>query len=82
MRAVVGSVLLDGDTTALSIDTIVKHEAYSAQSLANDLALIKLKTAIDLNYFDGFVNSVCLPPRGQKFTQYVTVSGYDVIRII
>ncbi|CAG2114066.1 unnamed protein product, partial [Medioppia subpectinata] len=81
LRAVVGTNQLNdkpgtGKTTAHEISQIIKHEAYSAETLANDLALIKVKPDFNLDNSDGFINSVCLPTEGQKFTQYVTQSGW------
>ncbi len=77
MRAVVGAQLLNKGGIAYRIQEIVKHESYSSKTLTNDLALIRVQTQIDFNNTDGLVNSVCLPPEGQKFTQYVTLSGYE-----
>jgi hypothetical protein len=58
------------------ISEIIKHESYDAMSITNDIALLKVKSNINVNNSDGYVNGVCLPEEGQKFTQYVTLSGY------
>ena len=77
MRAVVGTNLLDKPQFAFEIQEITKHESYSSKNLANDLALIRLKTQLNFDDSNGLINNVCLPPEGQKFTQYVTLSGYE-----
>lgn len=82
MRAYVGTNLLDSVGTAHEVDRAIKHESYSPQTLANDLALIRVKTQFNLDSSDGLVNSVCLPAEGQKFTQYVTISGYSFLHQI
>jgi len=59
----------DGSEQTLGIETILKHENYDANTINNDLALIKTKEKI---IFGEFVQPVCLPT-----TQFNYVDGED-----
>jgi len=66
--------------TALTIkvvpDQIIIHESYDSGNNLNDLALLRLPSAIDLNVY----TPVCLPPQGQKYTgKKVWVYGWGAL---
>jgi hypothetical protein len=44
--------------------------------MTNDIALLRVKNNINIDNSDGYINGICVPEEGQKFTQYVTLSGY------
>lgn len=50
-----------------SVDRIINHPQYNAQSLANDIAIIHLAEPLDLT--DKFVSKICLPnvPEGSLY---------------
>ncbi len=58
------------------ISDIIKHESFNAMSMTNDIALLRVKNNINIDNSDGYINGICVPEEGQKFTQYVTLSGY------
>ncbi|XP_054156822.1 trypsin-1-like [Oppia nitens] len=88
LRALVGTHLLNvkppgttGQAAVYRISKIIKHQDFSADNMANNLALIRLTAAINLDNSDGLINSVCLPNTGDKFTQYVTLSGWGLTTV-
>jgi hypothetical protein len=79
LRAVVGAdVLSESNDYQVNheISEIIKHESFNAMAISNDIALLKVTSDINVDNSNGFVNGICLPEEGQKFTQYVTLSGY------
>lgn len=61
----------------LSVDRIFRHEAYSARTLVNDIALIKLRTPAQ---FNSAVSPICIPNKSStsdpKVGQNVQIAGW------
>lgn len=53
------------------------HEAFSAQNLQNDIALLQVDPPFDLG---GKIQTACLPPPGHEPHGYATVSGWGTLK--
>jgi len=58
------------------ISEIIPHPNFNKTSYENDIALLKLSTPFDTSSSDGYINTVCIPNRGQSFTGIATASGW------
>jgi secreted trypsin-like serine protease len=65
-----------GRTQIRSASRIFVHEQYSTQSLANDIAIIRLCQPVTLN---DYVNVACLPGPDPQESESVTVIGWGSI---
>jgi len=65
-----------GRTQIRSAARIFVHEQYSTQSLANDIAIIRLCQPVTLN---DYVNVACLPGPDPQESESVTVIGWGSI---
>lgn len=55
------------------------HEAFSAQNLQNDIALLQVEPPFDLGQ-GGKITTACLPPPGHEPHGYATVSGWGTLK--
>lgn len=79
LQAVIGDYdISTEDETArelIGLDSVFMHPDYNATTGENDIALVKLKTPVDLNKH----TPVCLPAQGTDFTgEQATVLGWGV----
>ncbi|GFU39751.1 trypsin-1 [Trichonephila clavipes] len=56
------------------------HEAFSTQTLQNDIALLKVEPSFDLDRSDGMLKAACLPPPGYEPHGYAVVSGWGTMK--
>lgn len=49
---------------------------FSEATLANDIALLRLQDRVPLWRLGGYVNTICLPPRGFQPQGFAFVSGW------
>nr|AUI10831.1 putative PQM protease precursor [Viridasius fasciatus] len=65
----------------LKLSKIIIHEKYNESGYANDIAIIKTATPIDIKGSQGYVNGICLPTSGATDpTGEATVIGWGRIR--
>ena len=53
---------------SIKIKKIIIHSKYDTETTNNDIALLKLKTRIDFQKFDGTVAPICLPEIERSYT--------------
>ncbi|KAF8791066.1 Trypsin-1 like protein [Argiope bruennichi] len=56
------------------------HEAFSTQTLQNDIALLKVEPSFDLDRSDGMLKAACLPPPHHEPYGYAVVSGWGTMK--
>ncbi|GFT87399.1 trypsin-1 [Nephila pilipes] len=56
------------------------HEAFSTQTLQNDIALLKVEPSFDLDRSDGMLKAACLPSPGYEPHGYAVVSGWGTMK--
>ncbi|XP_064469829.1 trypsin-1-like [Ornithodoros turicata] len=56
------------------------HPDFSFWSFRNDIALLKLKEPMNISESEGYIGTVCLPPRDYKVAGDVVISGWGTTR--
>nr|AUI10835.1 putative PQM protease precursor [Zoropsis spinimana] len=76
------SLLKNNDPTTKKhkLSKIIIHEKYNEHGYANDIALIKTATPIDIKGSKGYVNGICLPPGATDPSGQATVIGWGRIK--
>ncbi|KAL0134167.1 hypothetical protein PUN28_001181 [Cardiocondyla obscurior] len=65
-------------TQTFEVEKSIKHSGYSTTNYNNDIALLKLKTAIE---FKGFMRPVCLPEQVKTFAgKQGIVTGWGAVK--
>nr|AUI10834.1 putative PQM protease precursor [Anyphaena accentuata] len=66
----------DKNVQRLKISKIILHDQYDEDGFANDIALVKTATPINIKDSGGYVNAICLPAGATNPTGEATVIGW------
>lgn len=79
LKIVIGVHKLNHEDRVISdVESFIPHEKFSMSPVINDIALIKLRTPLDLSSGNG-VAAAKLPSPGQMFTRNAVTSGHGLI---
>ncbi|XP_042146130.1 trypsin-1-like [Ixodes scapularis] len=56
------------------------HSGFGFWTFRNDIALLKLEKPLDIASSEGYIGTICLPPKGHKVEGDVIVSGWGTTR--
>ncbi|CAN7979550.1 unnamed protein product, partial [Ixodes pacificus] len=56
------------------------HSGFGFWTFRNDIALLKLEKPLDIESSEGYIGTICLPPKGHKIEGDVIVSGWGTTR--
>ncbi|KAM7315816.1 putative serine protease [Ixodes scapularis] len=56
------------------------HSGFGFWTFRNDIALLKLEKPLDIESSEGYIGTICLPPKGHKVEGDVIVSGWGTTR--
>ena len=80
LRGIVGTNnLRDGSGTPIRFDRAIIHESYNSYTVRNDIGLLRTTRAISSNR-SAFVNSICLPSKGENSVGSGIITGYGYLR--
>lgn len=80
LRGTIGTNRLRGSNgQPVSFEKVIIHQAYNSNSVKNDIGLLKTTRSM-VSTENTFVNSICLPSRGEDFSGSAIITGYGYTR--
>merc|ERR1719317_812311 len=68
--------VVEGNEQKVTLSKIIQHEGYDANTISNDISLLKFSTPLSMN---DFVQGVALPEAGQAASGDCIVSGWGTL---
>ncbi|KAH8022998.1 hypothetical protein HPB51_009602 [Rhipicephalus microplus] len=56
------------------------HKGFRLRTFRNDIGLLKLDSPVDIAGSEGYINTVCLPPKGFKIKDDIVIAGWGTTR--
>ncbi|XP_075550112.1 serine protease 33-like [Dermacentor variabilis] len=85
-----GDYSIDAGVHKLSLDNAQKqvrqglkrfaHKGFRLWTFRNDIGLLKLESPVDIEGSEGYIGTVCLPPKGYKIKGDIVIAGWGTTR--
>ncbi|KAH7950809.1 hypothetical protein HPB52_001935 [Rhipicephalus sanguineus] len=85
-----GDYSIDAGVHKLSLDNAQKqvrqglkrfaHKGFRLWTFRNDIGLLKLDSPVDIAGSEGYIGTVCLPPKGFKIKDDIVIAGWGTTR--
>ncbi|XP_077565115.1 trypsin-1-like [Haemaphysalis longicornis] len=85
-----GDFSVDAGVHKLSLDNAQKqirqgvekfaHKGFRLWTFRNDIGLLKVDSPFDIAGSEGYIGTICLPPKGYKVTGDIVISGWGTTR--
>nr|XP_054926531.1 trypsin-1-like [Dermacentor andersoni] len=56
------------------------HKGFRLWTFRNDIGLLKLESPVDIEGSEGYIGTVCLPPKGYKIKGDIVIAGWGTTR--
>ncbi|KAL1423037.1 hypothetical protein MTO96_021427 [Rhipicephalus appendiculatus] len=90
LRREAGDYSIDAGVHKLSLDNAQKqvrqghkrfaHKGFRLWTFRNDIGLLKLDSPVDIAGSEGYIGTVCLPPKGFKIKGDIVIAGWGTTR--